>query len=111
MTSRRGTLFSFSGHAGLVITHGSMRATCPEEVASENVLWPKYVIRLPLVSSVIPPHERNLARATIFRAACESPLRRFPACLRRGGGRSGAHPSRRKTKPGSRHSSPATPIG
>jgi hypothetical protein len=34
-------LFSAAGHTGLLITHGSMIATCPDGVVSENVLCPK----------------------------------------------------------------------
>src|SRR5215467_12731156 len=51
IASSRGILFSSSGHQGFVITHGSINATCPEGVVSENALWPRYVMRLPLVSS------------------------------------------------------------
>src|SRR6267142_1955574 len=52
ITSSLGTFFSFSGHIGLVMTHGSINATCPEEVVSEKVLCSKYVTRLPFKSSM-----------------------------------------------------------
>jgi len=43
--------FNSSGHRGFVSTHGSINATCPEGVVRENVAWPKYVMRFPLVLS------------------------------------------------------------
>src|ERR1700680_4243796 len=55
ITSSLDTLRSDGGHAGFVATHGSMIATCPDGVVSENVLCPKYVIRLPFKSSIDAP--------------------------------------------------------
>src|SRR5436309_12387614 len=52
MASNRDSFFSASGHQGFVVTHGSIKATWPEGVVSENVLWPKYVMRLPFVLSM-----------------------------------------------------------
>jgi hypothetical protein len=46
------TLRSAGGHAGFVITHGSIIATSPDGVVNEKVLCPKYVIRLPFKSSI-----------------------------------------------------------
>ncbi len=53
IASSRSMLFSSSGHHGFVITQGSISATCPDDVVRENVLWPKYVIRFPLVLSTL----------------------------------------------------------
>ena len=49
------TLRSDGGQAGFVVTHASISPTCPDGVVKENVLCPKYVMRLPLKSSISTP--------------------------------------------------------
>src|SRR5437763_15006946 len=51
-------LFTSSEPHGFVSTQGSMSATCPECVVSENVAWPKYVSRFPLVPSTNRPEKK-----------------------------------------------------
>src|ERR1700720_489881 len=128
ITSSLGTFFSLSGHIGLVITQGSINATCPEAVVSENVLCPKYVMRLPFMSSMLhlgrectgtlagfgcgcgagSRVEVSGKRSCYQRAVGELRLRRSLECLRRGHGRLGCRPYHRERMPGARHSTAAT---
>src|ERR1700737_2575933 len=90
ITSSRGTFFSASGHLGLVITHGSISATWPDRVVSENVLWPKYVSLLPLLSSMWHLGRQAVgvkrkvtsaaARRPLPEASHESPPQTFLGC-------------------------------
>src|SRR6266446_9985684 len=68
IASKRATFFKASGHHGFVVTHGSIKATWPEGVVSENVLWPKYVMRLPLVLSMRNLRERFLVQPELFKS-------------------------------------------
>src|SRR5207249_8261045 len=63
IASSRAMVFSSSGHHGFVITQGSISATCPDDVVRENVLWPKYVIRFPLVLSTLNLERKTAASA------------------------------------------------
>jgi hypothetical protein len=78
ITSSRGTLFfSRGGQAGLLITHGSISATWPDGVVTENVLWPKYVIRFPWVLSINRLRLEILAGGKAYRI-CGAKLALFP---------------------------------
>src|SRR5437660_1536746 len=96
MASNRSNFFKAFGHHGFVVTHGSIKATWPEGVVSENVLWPKYVTRLPVVLSIFSLSNSfqhivkfGSARARLGvswnrgPAAFEWPPRRRPAGLHR----------------------------
>src|ERR1700747_3682007 len=58
------------GQTGFVMTHGSINATCPPGVVSENALWPKYVILLPFRSIIQTPQ-----RDWKMEAGCAGTLR------------------------------------
>src|SRR5690349_6853304 len=112
MESSRSIFFSCSGHQGFVITQGSISATCLDAVVRENVLWPKYVIWLPLVLSTGSLQRCfklwKFARASSFltnasstpsSGASESPLHRFRGSFHRQSSPPASRPLHRKTTP------------